>query len=243
MQSSPQLSRTRNRQQGFTLVEIGVVLIIIGLLLGAVLKGRELIASAQVNKLIRDMTGYKAAITLFRDRYRLMPGDSSTAAMTVGNGAVNCVGEWCDDGVISHPGDMSIVNNHLLAAGFYSGPALTAVAGKWPHSTGYLLNPAGEPIYLHHTMSYLTPSGAEGNWNTDWRTLVQTSGKLSSKFLGEVDRRVDDGNGWTGVMRAATHTWAFGGRYIDTGACVNATTGVWIESNPGTNCAASDLIP
>jgi prepilin-type N-terminal cleavage/methylation domain-containing protein len=232
---------TRGRQQGFTLVEIGVVLIIIGLLLAAVLKGQELIASAQVNKLIRDMTGYKAAITIFQDRYRMMPGDSTTAATTVGNGAVNCFG-WCDDGVISFPPEMSLANNHLLAAGLYSGPAVTAPARGWPNSEGYLLTHAGGPIFLHYTAGYLTPSGQEASWGTGWRNTVQTSGKLSSKFLGEVDRRVDDGNGWTGDMRAATHSWGFGGEYFDTGACVNGQTGVWIENNPGKNCAAADIL-
>ena len=159
--STGQVSMTRRCQQGYTLVEIGVVLVIIGLLLGAVLKGQELIASARVNKLIGDMTGYKAAVTLFQDRYRMVPGDSSTAATKVGNGAVNCP-QWCDDGFNSLPGDISLVNNHLLAAGFYSGPAVMDASTEWPNSTGYLLTPAGGPIYLHNTHTYLPPSGLGG---------------------------------------------------------------------------------
>ena len=41
----------RNKQSGFTLVEIAIVLVIIGLLLGGVLKGQELINSAKVKNL------------------------------------------------------------------------------------------------------------------------------------------------------------------------------------------------
>jgi hypothetical protein len=121
-----------------------------------------------------------------------------------------------------------------LAAGFYSGPAPTAETNALPTSTGYLNNPGGGPIYLHTVNVFLTPTGAQ---STDSVTGLYTGWKLSSKLLGEVDRKVDDGNGWTGGMRAAT--------YYTQGAsgCVSATTGVWIENNPGTNCGAVELLP
>ena len=214
-------------------MEIGVVLVIIGLLLGAVLKGQELIASARVSNLISSMNGYKAAINAFQDRYRMMPGDSSTAATKVGHGAVNCAIMNCNDGLINAWSNTSIVNNHLSAGGFYSGPALTAEIYAAPTSTGYLNNPGGGPIYLLGESSYLTPTGAV---STAWRHGVWTGWQLSSKLLGEVDRKTDDGNGWTGGMRFSTYnTQAASG-------CVSATTGVWIESNPGTNCAAVELL-
>ena len=60
----------RNRQSGFTLIEIAIVLVIIGLLLGGVLKGQELITSARVRNLIATQDGVKAAYFGFLDRYR-----------------------------------------------------------------------------------------------------------------------------------------------------------------------------
>ena len=70
------------REQGFTLIEIAIVLVIIGLLLGGVLKGQELITSARVRNLISTQDGIKAAYFGFLDRYRALPGDYSAA---VGN--------------------------------------------------------------------------------------------------------------------------------------------------------------
>src|SRR6186997_1527886 len=70
---------TMNRQNGFTLIEIAIVLVIIGLLLGGVLKGQELITSARVRNLISQQDGIKAAYFGFQDRYRALPGDYSGA--------------------------------------------------------------------------------------------------------------------------------------------------------------------
>ena len=68
----PGLSR---KQSGFTLVEIAIVLVIIGLLLGGILKGQELINSARVRNLADTTTGIQAAYYGFIDRYRRVPGD------------------------------------------------------------------------------------------------------------------------------------------------------------------------
>src|SRR5690348_15917103 len=65
--------------QGFTLIEIAIVLVIIGLLLGGVLKGQELITGARVRNLISQQDGVKAAFFGFQDRYRALPGDYASA--------------------------------------------------------------------------------------------------------------------------------------------------------------------
>src|SRR6266511_487407 len=73
-----------NRQQtGFTLIEIAIVLVIIGLLLGGVLKGQELITGARVRNLISQQDGVKAAYFGFLDRFRALPGDYSNASANI----------------------------------------------------------------------------------------------------------------------------------------------------------------
>ena len=65
-----------NRQQsGFTLVEIAIVLVIIGLLLGGVLKGQELITQAKIKNVSNDLNGVTVAIYGYQDRYKRLPGD------------------------------------------------------------------------------------------------------------------------------------------------------------------------
>ena len=82
------------RQTGFTLVEIAIVLVIIGLLLGGILKGQEMITQAKIKNVIADFSGVSAAYHGYQDRYRALPGDDLNAgtrwavapAATPGNG-------------------------------------------------------------------------------------------------------------------------------------------------------------
>src|SRR2546427_10556260 len=67
-------------QAGFTLVEIAIVLVIIGLLLGGILKGQEMITQARIKNVINDFNGITAAINSYQDRYRALPGDDINAA-------------------------------------------------------------------------------------------------------------------------------------------------------------------
>src|SRR5436189_624209 len=67
------------RQQGFTLVEIAIVLVIIGLLLGGILKGQEMITQAKIKNVIADFSGVSAAYHGYQDRYRAIPGDDPNA--------------------------------------------------------------------------------------------------------------------------------------------------------------------
>lgn len=67
------------KQTGFTLVEIAIVMVIIGLLLGGVLKGQQIITQAKIKNLENDFTGITTAIYSYQDRYRALPGDDSRA--------------------------------------------------------------------------------------------------------------------------------------------------------------------
>lgn len=69
-------------KQGFTLIELSIVLIIIGLVIGGVLVGRDLIASAEIRAQISQIDAYQAAVNTFKLKYGYLPGDIPGATAT-----------------------------------------------------------------------------------------------------------------------------------------------------------------
>jgi len=89
----------KTQQKGFTLVEIAIVLVIIGLLLGGILKGQEMITQAKIKNVIADFSGISAAYHGYQDRYRAIPGDDPNAntrwaGATQGNGDGQVAGTY-----------------------------------------------------------------------------------------------------------------------------------------------------
>lgn len=71
------LTHLRHKQQGFTLVEIAIVLVIIGLLLGAVFKGQELIAQAKIKNTQKQIDEVRAMYYTYLDKTGGVPGDNN----------------------------------------------------------------------------------------------------------------------------------------------------------------------
>jgi prepilin-type N-terminal cleavage/methylation domain-containing protein len=75
--------KTHDTQKGFTLVELAIVMTIIGLLIGGILKGQELMENARVTSTVAQVKAYEAAVTSFRDEYQAYPGDMSDASTRI----------------------------------------------------------------------------------------------------------------------------------------------------------------
>lgn len=114
-------------KRGFSLVELSIVLVILGLLVGGILTGKSLIHAAEVRSVGNDMQAIRTAMYSFRDKYFYMPGDINNAASFWG--CTNCNGNG--DGVIANHGadaaiaagryEDSLVMYHLSQAGLIAG--------------------------------------------------------------------------------------------------------------------------
>lgn len=149
--------RMKSRQAGFTLVEIAIVLVIIGLLLGGVLKGQELIENSRIKSIVNDMKAVQAAYNGYIDRYKALPGDELAATMT-NRGWLGAAGAGvAGNGVLAitvaqtftNGGDQAAFWRELRGSGLISGdpndPA--TVAGLPTHGGGGVLGVTAGPAY------------------------------------------------------------------------------------------------
>jgi prepilin-type N-terminal cleavage/methylation domain-containing protein len=219
------------KQQGFTLIEIAIVLVIIGLLLGGVLKGQELIQSARVRNLISQQDGIKAAYFGFLDRYRSLPGDYLQATANI----PGCVEATCPNG--NGNGQIEASNNehiavwsHLSKAGFITGSYdfnATESTSTTPS------NPYGSLVRLIYDGLYHDGTSATGTPRHNFKT----GNNIPSDILAEVDRKIDDGRANAGQFRHTT--FSNGAEYGDCADAANNHN--WRAQNPVANCAGASL--
>ena len=200
------------KQSGFTLVEIAIVLVIIGLLLGGILKGQELINSARVRNMADQNSGIQAAYFGFIDRYRLVPGDMSPAnACTIVGTAVdaNCGGTPTiggdQNGRIDQFEEIGAVWSHLAVSGFINGTFTgdTANAGEYTGGVNAVPvvvpgNAYNFPIFLGHTNDY--DNGISADVPTVKLAYAFGAGAPAS-ILRELDVKLDDSIPISGVVR------------------------------------------
>ena len=187
------------KQGGFTLVEIAIVLVIIGLLLGGVLKGQELINSAKVKNFANDFRNIPLYIYGYQDKFRALPGDdpdpsghvggtkATTSGQTPGNSVIE--GSWQST---TNTDESRLFWQHVRLAGLAAGPTDPANAGYTPRNAdGGILG-----IQSNTSTGYIT--GLKGTY------LICSAGILG-KFAKQLDQTLDDGCSSTGSMMTVTN--------------------------------------
>ncbi|MGH8769448.1 MAG: prepilin-type N-terminal cleavage/methylation domain-containing protein [Burkholderiales bacterium] len=239
----------RKYTQGFTLIEIAIVLVIIGLLLGGILKGQELITSARVRNLIAQQDGVKAAFFGFQDRFRAFPGDYTAASTNIVGisttsgcgGAVN--GNGNGNGRIE-PLAGGLYENvlaweHLSKAGFITG-TYTCAAVEGPTTSP--VNPYGVNMQVVFDGIYgITSTGPT-------RHNIKTGSQVPVDIIAEMDRKIDDGAPYTGGFQFSVYQGLGAAAPTEgnaaTPACTsgNAISATWNATNGSTNCGGASLL-
>ncbi len=195
----------KHQQSGFTLVEIAIVLVIVGLLLGGVLKGQELINSAKAKSYAQDFRTIQTALYGFQDRFKGIPGDLAgantkiivggvpatlaTTGGTVGNGQIE--GTWSSALATD---ESCLAWQHMRLAGFLAGSTTVNCTTGDPYVQ---INADGGRIGISSTMQMTAPTAMTGSYN------ICSSGVLG-KIAKQLDTQLDNGDPQTGSFRVAT---------------------------------------
>ncbi|MCX7176883.1 MAG: prepilin-type N-terminal cleavage/methylation domain-containing protein, partial [Proteobacteria bacterium] len=208
------------KQSGFTLIEIAIVLVIIGLLLGGVLKGQELINSAKVKNFAQDFKSIPLFIYGYQDKYKALPGDDpnyathlASAITSSGNAALAPTAGTLGNGTLN--GNYNSVTGTDETVAFWQQVRLAGLAaGSTDFTTSIAaavpVNADGGRIGIQSTAPI---TGMTGSY------FVCSEG-VQGKFAVQLDTTMDDGNTAAGSMRVAT------GPYTGTALAAVATAAI-----------------
>jgi len=218
----------KRMQKGFTLVEIAIVLVIIGLLLGGILKGQEMIIQAKVKNSISDFSGVSAAYFGYQDRYRATPGDDG-GALRWGAGALVGDNNRALDGTYNAACPTPLVAaspetckwwDHLRRSGFIAGAGGVQPANAF---NGIIGVQTGDGL----TGAAVLPAV------TGFTNIILCSSNLPDKVAIALDVQMDDGVPGTGAVRSSA---AVGGTPDITIATVSPAAYLETGTNTYTLC-------
>jgi prepilin-type N-terminal cleavage/methylation domain-containing protein len=168
-------------RSGFSLVELSIVLVVLGLLVGGVLTGQSLIRAAELRSVTTEFQKYQAAVNTFRDKYFALPGDMNNATAfwgaatcPAGTGTGTCNGNG--NGVLDiapaagQASEEFMAWQHLANAGLIEG-AYSGISGTggMAHSMIGVNIPRGKAS--NTGWSFIYPGNMTDPLNPDWFIL------------------------------------------------------------------------
>lgn len=193
------LRQNRARPRGFSLVEVAVVLVIIGLILAAVLQGRQLIASAEYKSLRSQLSEHRNAFYTFRDRYNALPGDFADASDRLGIDGGNGNGVIGTDETCDGDSDESCLAwQHLRAADMLDGNPDDSGSDASPRHTyggvveSFFTGTAGNGSYGHKLNVADLPADVAIRLDGDMDDELCDSGRVAA-----IDGDDCDGTDWS----------------------------------------------
>lgn len=183
------------KQTGFTLVEIAIVLVIVGLLIGGVLKGQEMITNAKLKRVESDNAGIAAAMFSYQDRYLQLPGDDSGATDRFTVYVAADLADGAGDGTIGDGTDWDLPTNTAWTDGGQETLKFFA------HLRAAGLVPGGGKDSTRPTNAYGGQIGIQdGSLGISGHTTI--FGAIEGPIAKIIEARLDDGAGDTGRIQS-----------------------------------------
>ena len=220
------------KMQGFTLVEVSIVLVIIGLMLGGMLKGQELIDNAKVKNLAADFRNVPVLIYAYQDKYRAIPGDDSSVDLritgatkastpaTCGGGSASCLGNGQLDGAwnSSTASDETFLFwQHVRLAGLTAGSTDTSASAYLPrHAGGGLFGIEGGNGHLIKDATANATTYLAGSY-------IACAQGVAGKLAKQLDITLDDGNPQSGNVRVISDNHTRGNAALAVSSIDDAT--------------------
>jgi len=190
------MKQIRHSNKGFTLVELSIVLVIIGLIIGGVLSGRQIMKNTQVTNAVNSIQAYQAQFQTYVQNYGAMPGDDAGATSRFKNLSTDI------NGIIAN-GDGSGTLDGTFDASISSGqnPAPSV-------ETQFLWIDLRAAGLVKNQTSGIQPANPFGgiygfqHGAFDITTNVLCLNNVPSDAAGAIDSRLDDGSSNTGSIQA-----------------------------------------
>lgn len=215
--------RKNNNQAGFSLVELAIVLIIMGLLIAGILKGRDLIESARLKRVISQLNELRLATSSFLDKYDALPGDFQKASSLIKPNLRNGNGNGIVEGAGLAVGSEAFAFwSHLAAAGFIGSPGSEEDQNVGEFGKGAPESAIGGGFTVENN-----PHGLEGLWFILGKKNGDNGdgGLLTPTQAISLDKKLDNGQPTSGKVRV------FDGSDVPAHACVNGNGSYNIANN------------
>lgn len=204
---------------GFTLVELAIALMVIGLLIGGVLKGQELIENARLTRIVTDLNGFDTAVMIFRNSYNALPGDMKNPQRLP-----NCSTAPCSTVVATNTGNGRI-DTYAESANFWQHLDRAGMLHNVNTDTSdhFYASPQS-PIGGHYQVYYVnTTNPAEPDDPWLHRYMINdpatSYARIGAKRAAQIDMKIDDGKPLTGktrLLRTSPLFWGGGDTCYDT---------------------------
>jgi prepilin-type N-terminal cleavage/methylation domain-containing protein len=192
------------KQAGFTLIELAIVLVIIGLLLGGVLKGQELINSAKVKNMAADFKNIQVYIYGYQDKFKALPGDDHAALAHVNGTNASSTSET-QNAIIEGAWNSTSASDESFMFWQHVRLAGLAPGSTDPTAATYVQrNADGGQVGVQSVSGFTavttlpTAGGISGSF------VICSDGVLG-KFAKQLDTTLDDGVGSTGSVRVVVN--------------------------------------